>query len=525
MTGAGGTGKSEVVKALREFSQRWGIADALCVTATTGIAACVVHGMTWHKATGHFSFMKQAKTVKVRELWSTIALLGVDEMSMLSARQLHQLDKWLRDLKGEPDVIFGGVHVIFCGDFFQLPPVKARPIYDDGRAVDGDDAAGRELWRRVLNAAVVLSENHRAKLDPAYAELLRILRKGSTDARAWEVVKQALLSRAGSTSADGGKAWAQLGKRADATQADVSDGARPHMPALNLLAQRVGAVLTGALQQRLLRAWRIWARTEVMVITPRNRHRIAINRKFTEEHIRAVNRAMPPTATWRQRGVLLIDGVFHRYRPYDRNPPRYDEHWQKTWRRIATEETMGNKYAPVLSVIIGRRYMLTQNVNLSHGVANGMWAVVRDVRLREGAVPRWDKEAGAHRIDATDVEGLVVRYPDRDWGSQKLHTDLPLGHFLIALDDPANAPPGSKRFDIELGGDVKKFRVSQFPLIQAGPRDAPSLVPPLFMRRGHVCPLSPLRPSAGARGQRPQGAGPDTAPDRDRTPLFQGRHR
>ena len=292
-----------------------------------------------------------------------------------------------------------------------------------------------------------------------------------------------------------------------------------------VLAQRVGAVLTGALQQRLLRAWRIWARTEVMVITPRNRHRIAINRKFTEEHIKAVNRAMPPTATWRQRGVLLIDGVFHRYRPYDRNPPRYDEHWQKTWRRIATEETMGNKYAPVLSVIIGRRYMLTQNVNLSHGVANGMWAVVRDVRLREGAVPRWDKEAGAHRIDATDVEGLVVRYPDRDWGSQKLHTDLPLGHFLIALDDPANAPPGSKRFDIELGGDVKKFRISQFPLIQAGPRDAPSLVPPLFMRRGHVCPLSPLRPSAGARGQRPQGAGPDTAPDRDRTPLFQGRHR
>jgi len=57
LTGAGGTGKSEVVKALREFAQRWGIADSLCVTATTGIAACIVHGMTWHKATGHFSFV------------------------------------------------------------------------------------------------------------------------------------------------------------------------------------------------------------------------------------------------------------------------------------------------------------------------------------------------------------------------------------------------------------------------------------------------------------------------------------
>ena len=82
-----------------------------CVAEFRARSSNVVHGMTWHKATGHFSFMKQAKTVKVRELWSTIALLVVDEMSMLSARQLHQLDKWLRDLKGEPDVIFGGVHL------------------------------------------------------------------------------------------------------------------------------------------------------------------------------------------------------------------------------------------------------------------------------------------------------------------------------------------------------------------------------------------------------------------------------
>ena len=48
----------------------------------------------------------------------------------------------------------------------------------------------------------MLSENHRAKLDLAYAELLRILRKGSTDARAWEVVKQALLERTGEDGAD-----------------------------------------------------------------------------------------------------------------------------------------------------------------------------------------------------------------------------------------------------------------------------------------------------------------------------------
>ena len=52
-------------------------------------------------------------------------------------------------------------------------------MYDDGKMVSGDDATGRDLWRTALNAAVVLTENHRAKGDPAYAELLRVLRVGS----------------------------------------------------------------------------------------------------------------------------------------------------------------------------------------------------------------------------------------------------------------------------------------------------------------------------------------------------------
>ena len=489
LTGAGGTGKSEVVKALREFAQRWGIADSLCVTATTGIAACIVHGMTWHKATGHFSFVRKAKTVKVRELWSTIAMLVIDEVSMMSARQLHQLDKWLRDLKGRPHTVFGGVHLVFSGDFFQLPPVKAWTIYPDGKAVDGDDAVGRDLWRRVLNAAVVLTENHRAKLDPSYAELLRVLRTGCEDEGVWRLVKDALKSRLCGASDSGRAAWAQLELRAGAAThpapdaSDASDASIQKAEALQALGTALAAVVRKVLRRRLARGWRTWARrvwrtwerTEAMVITPKNLDRIAINTLFAKTHIAAVNasvEATNPNATWRERGVLLIDGVFHRYRPYQRNPPRYGERWQATWRRITTEESMSNKYAPVLRILIGKRYMITQNINLSRGVANGMWAIVRDVRLCEGKVPRWDKEERAFRIDADQVEGLIVRYPDSDWGSQQLHTDLPVGHFVLALDTPPTAPSGCKVFDYILGGNVKKFRISQFPLIQV-PRPRP----------------------------------------------------
>ena len=115
----------------------------------------------------------------------------------------------------------------------------------------------------------------------------------------------------------------------------------------------------------------------------------------------------------------LGGGKFYRYRPYERDPPRYSEHWQAVWRRLVAETDLGNKYAPVLRVIFGKRYMLTQNTNLSHGIANGMWTVVRDVRLQAGREPRWDATEGAFRIDADAVECLIIKYPDRTWSKRR----------------------------------------------------------------------------------------------------------
>ena len=61
-----------------------------------------------------------------------------------------------------------------------------------------------------------------------------------------------------------------------------------------------------------------------------------------------------------------------------------------------------------------------------------------------------------------------MQYPDRDWGSQKLHSDLPEGHFLLLPDTPSTAPSGYKKFDYQLGGHTKKFRLTQLPLIKVG---------------------------------------------------------
>ena len=484
LTGAGGTGKSEVVKALREFAQRWGIADTLCVTATTGIAACIIHGMTWHKATGHFSFLRGGKANELRPMWQKISTLVLDEVSMKSARNLYNLDQWLRSLKNKPDRVFGGVHLIFCGDFFQLPPVHAFPLYDNGRPVDGDDALGRALWRSTLNAAVVLTENHRTKLDPAYGELLHVLREGTMDTATWRVALAALTDRWKFRTRSGAACWTALEEAAalrtqiaavkDATTSSTAgregenertDDQDDADSGSNVVGKLVAE--SGKIAGRHTDNSNCEVQQEPYVITPRNVHRIAINRAFARRHIAAVNSSVPADASWRERGILLVDAVFYRYRPYERDPPRYSAQWQDTWRRLLTEKELGNKYAPVLRILFGKRYMLTQNHNLTRGVANGMWAIVRDVQLLPGAVPKWDRTEGAFRIDADQIKCFIVEYPDRDWGRIKHHPKLPNGHFIITPDTPESAPSGYKVFDTNVGGNVKKCRMTQLPIIQA----------------------------------------------------------
>jgi hypothetical protein len=50
LAGCGGTGKSRVIKAVQHFAFRWGVADALVTSATTGVAATLLNGMTFYKA-------------------------------------------------------------------------------------------------------------------------------------------------------------------------------------------------------------------------------------------------------------------------------------------------------------------------------------------------------------------------------------------------------------------------------------------------------------------------------------------
>ena len=65
-----------------------------------------------------------------RRVLENLVFLIIDEISMVKADMLYQLDLRFRELKQEPNLPFGGVAVFLFGDIMQLRPVQARYIFE-----------------------------------------------------------------------------------------------------------------------------------------------------------------------------------------------------------------------------------------------------------------------------------------------------------------------------------------------------------------------------------------------------------
>ena len=124
ITGRAGTGKSTLLKLFRNTTRK-----KCVVLAPTGVAALNVGGQTIHSF-----FRLPAKPLqrdeikrlspKYRRLYQKMDVLIIDEISMVRADLLDNVDIFLRKNRENP-APFGGVQVIFFGDLFQLPPVVA----------------------------------------------------------------------------------------------------------------------------------------------------------------------------------------------------------------------------------------------------------------------------------------------------------------------------------------------------------------------------------------------------------------
>ena len=104
--------------------------DKVFVTASTGIAACNIGGITVHSFAGlgitemdlDHTLRKIRQNESAVDRWKSCTVLIIDEVSMLDGRLFDTLEYTARVLRCN-DLPFGGIQVVLCGDFFQLPPV------------------------------------------------------------------------------------------------------------------------------------------------------------------------------------------------------------------------------------------------------------------------------------------------------------------------------------------------------------------------------------------------------------------
>ena len=122
--GMGGTGKTQVLKALTHFFELRKEMNRFVIVAPTGTAASLLGGSTYHYM---FGINEHSGTLsnfaKVRSRLAGVDYVFFDEVSMLSARDLYRISYQLAHTFNKPELPFGGMNMVFCGDFAQLPPV------------------------------------------------------------------------------------------------------------------------------------------------------------------------------------------------------------------------------------------------------------------------------------------------------------------------------------------------------------------------------------------------------------------
>jgi len=178
LTGEPGAGKTYVLNQYIEYLKDHGISVA--VTASTGIAATHIGGVTIHSWTG----MGVKKTMTPQELdalegkqylwkrFDTTKVLIIDEISMLSAEQFDTVDQICRAFKRNQKP-FGGMQIIAVGDFFQLPPItKGEEI--------PKFAFESQAWKDGKLLVCYIKEQWRQD-DGSLLSILKSIRKGDVD--------------------------------------------------------------------------------------------------------------------------------------------------------------------------------------------------------------------------------------------------------------------------------------------------------------------------------------------------------
>ncbi|CAO3579342.1 unnamed protein product [Absidia cylindrospora] len=158
--------------------------EGVAVTASTGIAACNIGGVTLHRfagiGLGDNSSAQLIRNVEMnlgaKQRWQKTEILIIDEISMVDADLFDKLADIGKHIRRHNEA-FGGIQVIVTGDFFQLPPVKTSGF-----------AFEAKTWSSVIKKTVVLAHVFRQK-DPEFVDVLNEMRIGLLSQKAMQLFR------------------------------------------------------------------------------------------------------------------------------------------------------------------------------------------------------------------------------------------------------------------------------------------------------------------------------------------------
>lgn len=190
LTGPGGTGKSSLIRMMVDTCVK-----KIQVCAMTGCAAILLNcqATTLHSWSG-IKIPKGEQSVIVTNVlnnrkslsaWRKTDVLVLDEVSMLSAKLLELLDAIAKAAR-KSTLPFGGMQVVFSGDFFQLPPIF--------NAQEGDKFCFESpIWSQLFTLENHIELTHLFRQqDPQYKKVLNNIRRGIIDTEDMLLLKSRL---------------------------------------------------------------------------------------------------------------------------------------------------------------------------------------------------------------------------------------------------------------------------------------------------------------------------------------------
>jgi ATP-dependent DNA helicase PIF1 len=194
ITGPGGTGKTKLIETFVEYMSSRGIKHQVC--AMTGCATVLLNkckARTLHSWSGIklakgdiervvYSVSKNKFAAKE---WRSIKVLIIDEVSMMSKKIFDILDLIGKSIKHNQRP-FGGIQLIFTGDFYQLPPVG-----NINEPETSQFCFESENWYNVfpLRNHIELKTMFRQK-DADYIRILSQIRTGEIDEKSIEILRR-----------------------------------------------------------------------------------------------------------------------------------------------------------------------------------------------------------------------------------------------------------------------------------------------------------------------------------------------